>query len=278
MTGAAVIGVGMGVLYAVSAPAPTPERPKPPPPPEAHMNEVLRYSRTVYQGMIEQDAKALGTKAPTFDEMAQPFPYFDELKVKRRLRPNDAFDTPHLRIVLDVGKIRAVVEGQAFSSDHLLLKITNKTDKHLAYRVETRVPDPEKCGSKGDLIHNTIALKPNETITRSECLYRRDVAVDLVHVEVIEMPALAAYYVSRLPATAVLYEPRTSSGHVPLSGEPCPQTFSWREIREGMDAREIGWRDVIDFYARHNCVEYSFFRAYRYRSDPAASLPVKPLE
>jgi hypothetical protein len=177
-----------------------------------------------------------------------------------------------------VEKVRAAVDGQAFSSDHLLLHIENKTDKHLAYRVETRVPDPEKCESKGDIPHNTIAIRPNETVARSECLFRRDAAVDLMHVELIEMPALAAHYVSRLPATAVLYEPRTSSGHLPWAGAPCPQTFSWREIREGMDAREIGWRDVIDFYARHSCDEYSFFRSYRYRTDRAAPLPVKPAE
>ena len=89
----------------------------------------------------------------------------------------------------------------------------------------------------------------------------------------MELPALPAYYVSRLPATAILYDARTSSGHVPLKGELCPQTFSWREIQDGVDRKEIGWRDVIDFYARHSCEEYAFFRSYRYRSDPSAPPP-----
>jgi hypothetical protein len=58
----------------------------------------------------------------------------------------------------------------------------------------------------------------------------------------------------------------------------CPQTFSWRDIKEGIDKKELGWRDVIDFYARHNCTEYSFFKPYRYRGDPSAPLPSRSLD
>ena len=78
-----------------------------------------------------------------------------------------------------------------------------------------------------------------------------------------------------MPATAVLYDTRTSAGHVPLKGTLCPQTFSWREIQDGIDRKQIGWRDVIDFYARHNCDEYAFFRNYRFRTDAAAPLPAR---
>ena len=35
-----------------------------------------------------------------------------------------------------------------------------------------------------------------------------------------------------------------------------------------------GWADVIDFYARHNCDEYSFFRGYR-RWTAAGALPAR---
>jgi hypothetical protein len=99
--------------------------------------------------------------------------------------------------------------------------------------------------------------------------------VDVDLVEVIELPQLAAVYASRLPATSVLYDARTSAGHVPLKGTLCPQTFSWREIQDGIDRKQIGWRDVIDFYARHNCDEYAFFRNYRFRTDAAAPLPAR---
>jgi len=98
------------------------------------------------------------------------------------------------------------------------------------------------------------------------------------HIEVMEIPRLGAYYVSRMPPGLILYGRRTSAGHVPLAGSLCPQTFSWRDIRDGADRGELGWRDVIDFYARHNCEEYSFFRSYRHRTDPDEPLPARPPE
>ncbi len=277
MTGAVAICVGMFALFGFSPP-PSPDRPKPPPPPESLMNSELRYSRTVYQGMLAQDAKAFAVPAPTIGEFSQPNPYFEEWKGKRRMKKSEAFDMPHLRLVLDVVKMHASQDGQAFGSDQFVLRIENKTSRYLAYRVETSVTDPDKCASKGDVPHNAIVLKPGQTILRTECLYRKEAVVDVNHVEVIELGPLAAHYVARLPATAVLYDQRTAAGHEPLAGSLCPQTFSWREIREGIDSREIGWRDVMDFYARHNCEEYSFFRGYRYRTDPAAPLPVRPLD
>jgi hypothetical protein len=40
----------------------------------------------------------------------------------------------------------------------------------------------------------------------------------------------------------------------------------------------VGWRDVVDFYARHNCDEYSFFPAYRWRRSADEPLPARPRE
>jgi hypothetical protein len=94
----------------------------------------------------------------------------------------------------------------------------------------------------------------------------------------MELGALEAYYVSRLPANPTLYDQRTSAGHIPLAGMLCPQTFSWREIQEGIESKQIGWKDVVDFYARHNCDEYSFFKGYRYRTGGSDPLPARPLD
>lgn len=277
MTGVAAIAVGTLALYA-GGPPDAPERPKAPPPPEQLMNSELRYSPTVYRALIEQDAKQFGVPVPKLETLVQPNAYFEELKSRRKLKARSTFETRHLRLTLEVVKHQARLSGQAFSSDHLVLRIENRTPRYLAYRVATSVSDKHKCLTKGDLAHNALVLEPNQTITRSECLYRSDENVELTHVEVMELPALSAYYVSRLPPNPMLYDARTAAGHVPLHGEPCPQTFSWRDIKEGIDTREFGWRDVIDFYARHHCSEYSFFTAYRYRSDPSAPLPARPLD
>jgi hypothetical protein len=124
--------------------------------------------------------------------------------------------------------------------------------------------------------HDAIALGAHETILRTECLLQKTGEIELTRIEVMEIPALAYFYVSRLVPALCLYDPRTAAGHTILKGSICPQTFSWRDIRDGAARGEIDWRDIIDYYARHNCEEYAFFPGYRYRTDAAAPLPARP--
>jgi hypothetical protein len=279
--GLGAIALGTLLLYA-GEPPPAPEPPKPPPPPEVTMNSTLKYSPSVYRALIETDARTYKVPIPSDGQLAQPNRYFEELKGHRRLRAKDkkgaSLETAHLRLTTTIAKKTATLEGQTYAVDHLVLRIENRTDKYLAYRIETSVTDKHKCSAKGDIAHNALVLEPNQTVQRTECLYRSDENIDVTHVEVIELPPLAAYYVSRLPANPTLYDPRTSAGHTPLVLALCPQTFSWRDIQEGIEKREIGWRDVIDFYTRHNCDEYSFFRSYRYRTKAGDPLPARPLD
>lgn len=278
LTGVFIIALGVLILHAASAPPPPPKLPEPPPPPSAMINSEQRFSVLYYKALIEQDAKAFGVEAPSYEDLAQPNAYFDELREKQHLRLKAPVETRHLRLSLEVDKETTTLESHTLTTDHLILRIENRTPLYLAYRIETSVSDKSKCALKADLAHNAIALEPEQTVLRTECLYRKDAQIDLNRIEVIELPALSAYYVSRVPPNATLYDPRTSAGHTPPRGTLCPQTFSWRDIKEGIDKKELGWRDVIDFYARHNCTEYSFFRSYRYRSDPAAPLPARALD
>ena len=243
------------------------------------INSDMRFSPVFYRTQLDQDAKAFGIQAPSWDEITQPNPYFDEMKGKQRLRIKAPIETRHLRVSLEISKATAVIEGQTISADHLVLRIENRTPMYLAYRIQTGVPDKHRCANKGEIPHNAMAIGPGQTILRTECLYRKEETVDLSRIEVVEMPALSAYYVSRLPPNATLYDPRTFSGHTGFRGlDGCQQTFSWHEIKDGVEGKQFEWRDVIDFYARHNCGEYSFFKTYRYRTDSNAPLPARPLD
>lgn len=278
LTGAFVIVLGVLILHAASNPPPTPKRPEPPPPPSAMINSEQRFSVLYYKALIEQDAKAYGIQAPSYEDLAQPNAYFDELRTKQHLRIKAPIETRHLRISLEISKQTTTIESHTLTTDHLVLRIENRTPLFLAYRVETSVSDRTKCVMKANLAHNAMALEPEQTVLRTECLYRKDAQIEVNRIEVIELPALSAFYVSRLPPNAILHDPRTSAGHTPTQGTLCAQTFSWREIKDGIDKKELGWRDVVDFYARHNCSEYSFFRSYRYRGDPTAPLPARSLD
>jgi hypothetical protein len=272
------IALGVLILHAASTPPLPPKRPEPPPPPSAMINSDMRYSVLYYKALIEQDSKAYGIVPPSYEDLQQPNPYFDEMRQKQRLKINVPYETRHLRITLQVKKLTTVIESHSLSTDHLVLNIENRTPLYLAYRIQTSVPQRSKCGVKANIAHNAIALEPEQTIVRSECLFRRDARIDLTGIEVIEMPALSAFYVSRVPPNTTIYDPRTAAGHVPPRGTMCPQTFSWREIKEGIERKVLGWRDVIDFYARHNCAEYSFYKSYRYRTDPSDPLPARALD
>jgi hypothetical protein len=275
LTGLFIIAIGIGVMYG-GGPPPAPPRPKIPEP--AVTAAALRYSATIYRAALEQDAHAFGIPPTPYEEMAKPFTYFDEWSGDRALKVGAVMETPHLHLQLVVRKEAGTMAGQLYRADHMVLTIQNRSDGYLAYRIQTRVPDEPRCETKGDAPHNAIVLAPHQTIRRTECLYRSDERITVRRIEVMEIPPLGAYYVSRMPPGLILYGRRTSAGHVPLAGSLCPQTFSWRDIRDGADRGELGWRDVIDFYARHNCEEYSFFRSYRHRTGTDEPLPARPPE
>jgi hypothetical protein len=274
LLGVVGIGAGMAVLFA-GGPAPGPARPQLPTS-ASPSGADLKYSPTLFRGLVEQDAKAFGVSAPSSAELSAVFPYFDEHPAKPRLRVGSTLRTNHLRLSLVLRREAGAVEGQSFRADHLVLEIENRTARRLAYRVTTKVVDASRCDAKGVIPHNAVALAPHETVARTECLFQKAASVDVVAVEVMEITPLSYYYLAQLTPGLVLYDPRTAAGHAVPKGAPCPQNFSWREVRDGAARGEVEWRDIVDFYARHNCHEYAFFKGYRYRRGAGVPLPVRP--
>ncbi len=243
--------------------------PPPPPPPlptaERSVNAVLRYTPGYFKALIDDDAKRYGiTPAPSIDELSRPLVYGDELAAPRRLRgKGDKTATAHLSVATKVVKEWASTStGERFRFEHLVLTITNLTNRPLAYRVQTSVDHPEHCGSKGSLAHNAIALGAGETVERTECLWHPGDMLNVNKVETLTLTPLGYRYVSRLVPTQVLLDERTATGHeAPPGVKPC-QFVPWREIQSAVKTGGIGWADVMDFYARHNCDEYSFWEGY----------------
>ena len=140
--------------------------------------------------------------------------------------------------------------------------------------VETTINHPESCQSQGAIAHNAVALKAGESAERTECLWHKDTALTLRSVEVVELPVIGYYYVSRLNPNQILLDDRTSAGHtVPAPAKEC-SFVPWRDIQASTSELHTGWADVVDFYARHNCDEYSFYRGYR-RWTTAGTLPAR---
>lgn len=286
LSGNALLGIGVAVCAVVIVVAvvslrflqkePPPPPPAPPPAPAESVGRIIRYSPEYYKALTEEDAKRY--KVATLDPaaLAQPLTYAAELGAPRAMKvQRDTLETPHLKLVSRVIKEWArTPSGQGFKYEHIVLSITNRTDKPVAYFVPTTVNHPENCQSQGAIEHNAIALKPGETVERTECLWHKNQTLRIDAVEAMELTWLGYYYVSRLNPVQIMLDARTAAGHrVPAPAKEC-SFVPWRDIQASSEEAHTRWADVIDFYARHNCDEYSFFRGYRRWTAPG-KLPAR---
>jgi hypothetical protein len=261
--GAALLLVGAVVaMKFLVHPAPPPPPPAPPPP-EASVTGTLRFTAGFYRAILDEDAKRLELPAPTVDQMAAPLTHTVEVATPHVLKAGESFETEHLRFSTQVMKAWAKGgSGQGFRYEHLVLAVTNRSGEPLAYRVDTAVDAPEKCRSQGALAHNAIALAPGEKVERTECLWHAGMTLKIMRAETLIVPKLGYYYISRLDPSQIGLDTRTAGGHlIPGNLSTC-KFVPWRDIESG----GASWADVMDFYARHNCDEYTFYKGYRIRT------------
>jgi hypothetical protein len=295
-----VFAIGMYLRFDYDLPMPPP-----PPRPASASPQSLRqldYSANLYRALLEKDAQDLGLPAPG-GELEQPFDY--DLSEPHRvlsvggdaehardlalaLRADVGADlapqpnrlvTRDLALSLRIDRVTQQLTTGSLTSDHLVLRIENRTDHPLAYRVETRPSvDARFCMDKGDLAHNAIALAGHAVAERTECPSRGGsvTGVTVVRVETIALPLFSYYYVSRLFPAYIGLDARTGRGHVVPKGAICAD-IPEQAIRRAMEKGETSWRDVIDFYARESCAKYIFPKGYRAFKKPGErNLPVPP--
>lgn len=253
----------------------TPEPPRvpsqPPPVKQADVNR-LNYSSGLYRASLDEDASSYGLAGIGDVELTSPFAR-EAVDLNRELTPGaDPIETATLRISLRTEPLEIDTGRGSYGGDHLILRIENKTDRHLAYRVDTVAG--QRCLTKGDLAHNALALAPGEAVERTECVNRDGTKLLVERVETLQLPPLSYHYVSRLHPPHVAMDARATRGHKPPKGEIC-NAIPEQSIRLGMGRKEVTWRDVVDFYARHNCDNYVFPKGYKaFEKKDQYALPV----
>jgi hypothetical protein len=237
--------------------------PRPPPQDTMAAFRALDWDPNVYRAGVERDAAELGLPAQAVDELTRLFPY-DVAEPHKTLRIGGAgVETRDLALALRGERMTARQNQGLVVTRHVVLRITNRTDGFIAYRVETRPPiDPFVCHEKGDLKHNALALGPRETVERTECGREGVDTVTVERVETLALPALGYHYVSRLFPAHIGLDPRATRGHEVKSGKVCAD-IPEQTIRLAMEKGAVSWRDVVDFYARHPCARYIFHEQYR---------------
>jgi hypothetical protein len=243
---------------------------KPPRPPESALlqgaSQDLRApsaSPDDYRALVAQDAAAAGLHAPTLEDMARKLPY----RVDSARHVLEVGDPP---LELAGVRLRAlrVAEG-------LVLEIANATESDIAYDVATAPIPAASCNSAPVLLFNAMTIAGNRSETRLECAWRAGIALAVMRVETLEVSPLSAWYLSHVPPSVVGIEPRIARGHrTAETSERCNFALP-QAVRSGLERGEIGWRDLIDFYARHRCQTYRFPLGYRaFRSDGERIVPV----
>ena len=243
-----------------------PPKPAPTVAPVGNSRQLLskgNASPAVYQDFLSKDAAAAGVRTPSLDDMGRKLVY----------RVDEG------RHVLEVGQPAIEIAGLKLrvdrSGESMVLQVDNTTMSDLGYAVTTTVtPNVNGCESARALPFNAMVLTKGGSETRVECIYREGVSLAVTRVETIEISPLSAWYLSLVPPAMVGIDDRISRGHrAPESADKCSTVVS-QAVRSGLESGEIGWRDLVDFYARHRCSTYRFPMSYRaFKSDGERQLP-----
>ena len=247
--------------------------PKPPPPKPTEIgreNDVMTATAgtpVAWRTFLRTDAEHAGLPAPDPDDLTVAFPFQLDTK-KRTLEIGKSVEVAGLKLSLDV-------TTDDDGDKTVILEIENLARTDVAYQVVTRPSvNPAACHRREIFSHDAMVLGARARERRSECGYRDDLEIHIDRVEIVELPRLSAWYVSRLPPTAVSLDTRLHKGHKPRSGAaPCNVLMS-QAIRGGLENGSIEWRDLVDFYARHRCDTYQFPQGYKaFKDDNERPLP-----
>lgn len=235
-----------------------PAKPRFDTPPE-RVTEKLAASRDVYVQTLADDARRAGLPTPRLDEIARAFPHRRD-DTRHILRAGDpTIDVAGLRIT-------AVVHQEQGSERLLALRIENPGPHPLAYLIDTEVSAGNApCQNRTLVAHDGNVVPPGGVAVRSECVAGRGYELYIERVETLEIPPIAAFYLSLVPPQALGVEDRVGRGHrptLPAGVVGCQVAMSQR-VRRAVEDGAIGWRDLADFYARHPCATYQFPESYR---------------
>jgi hypothetical protein len=256
----------------------------PPQPPRPKLSSVvgiqtmqdLDYSPQIYRAQLDEDATQLKVARVTPEDLSGVLAH-EVVLLNKPLPTGATVETKTLRLTAVTSDEIASSMGGGIATEHIGLKIENKTDQPLAYRVDTMIPgiSAKHCLSKSDAQHNAIALPPRGSVVRTECTGKGADSFMIQLVETVALPEISFYYVSALVPAHTGLEPRPTRGHRPPNGQAACKDIPEQLIRRGMEQQKVMWFDVIDYYARHSCHKFIFPVGYKAFTKPSDwTLPV----
>lgn len=271
--GAAALGL---VLFYVRfcGVASLPAAPPPPPVMQVDVNEVStsQTSSEIFAQRLAADSERWGVRPTATPESMSAVLAHRSITQRLTLRPGKDGSAE-----INGLRLEAFTRGKSLG-----LRIENLADHPVAYRVATR-PDrgTRECRKKENWAHNAMALRergdPAAVAERSECGHRSGKGLVVTAVEVVALEPLSFHYLSRLTPSAVGVTEISANGHRLPPGPSCKRKQIHAVLESAMSDGRTTWRDLIDFYARHSCLEYDFPSNYKAFEGPGRlDLPAVP--
>jgi len=173
---------------------------------------------------------------------------------------------------IDLAGLRLHVER---SGDQVVLVVENKLQSDVAYNIATTASSgSSQCMKASPLPFNAMVISKGSSERRTECLWRDGMSINVSKVETLEVLPLSAWYLSQVPPSQVGIEDRIARGHRGVQTSEVCSPIMPAVVRTALDRGDLGWRDLVDFYARHRCQSYPFPTTYRaVKSDGERSIP-----
>ena len=280
MAAVVLVGIGMAALYA-GGPPPTPERPKPAP---ADRGGHERRA-AVFAGGVPGAARAgrpdlRGAAARRWRSSRPPSSMSTSCASRQKLDDQDRRSRRPTCGCRSTWR-RTGPRSRGRPSSSTTWCCASRTRPRTTWPTGSRptCPTARSAGARGTSPTTPSSSSPSRPCAGPSACTGTTAAIEVTRVEIIELPA-AGGRVRLAPAgqRRALRRPHGRRARAAARRRSARRPSPGARCATASTTRRIGWRDVIDFYARHSCEEYAFFGAYRFRTDPSSPLPARPME
>jgi hypothetical protein len=226
-----------------------------------------------FQDTLDKDAKTYGLQPTTPEELGKPNKYIKLVEENVGVKIGQSWDSDWIQVKAVTQKVAYMRTGAEIRANHSLAVVENVHDTPIAYFIDVRSADRGGCEVRGARKHNANALLPGERAEIAVCAGSKP--IEIHRLEAMELTALGYNYVSMIPPRGMGYDETTAQSHrAGRRHKVCTQIPSER-LAGALREETVAWRDVVDFFSRHNCHRYSWLWAYRFAEQGGKKLPVE---
>lgn len=241
-------------------------------------NDAFEASAGNFERAMAKDADHWGLEVPSLESMMAAADHVELIRDSKVLKPGGVYRSDELVVRAETRKVAYQNKGATVKARHVVATIENVSGKPLAYFAELRSAQRGDCPVRARIAHNVSALMPGDRAEVVVCAGSG--GVEILQLEALTITPLGYGYISQVPPQAFGHDKVRSGDHESgdLGGhriETCSQVPAMR-IQAALRNGSVRWRDVADFYARHNCERQQFFMGYEIPSEPLAALPATP--